>query len=95
MRQTLGGSEAKVPCGLHDEERLTKDSIALMKVFGRYGCRMITNTLDNSGWPEIQKRPFRQIGSANRLSSHRGAAQPGVVHVARRPDPDREQVPSL
>ncbi len=64
MRQTLSISERrvcrtlgqhrstqrKVPCGLPDEARLTEDIIALSEEFGRYGYRMITGLLNNSGW---------------------------------------------
>lgn len=67
MRQTLGVSERracrtlgqhrstqrKVPIGLPDEERLTDDIIALTREFGRYGYRMITGMLNNSGWHVI------------------------------------------
>ena len=63
MRQTLSVSERrvcrtlgqhrstqrKVPIGLPDEERLTEDIIALAREFGRYGYRMITGMLNNSG----------------------------------------------
>ncbi|WP_405405470.1 IS3 family transposase [Paracoccus sp. Ld10] len=41
---------SKGPCGLADEERLNEDIIALTQEFGRYGYRMITGTLNNSGW---------------------------------------------
>jgi putative transposase len=40
----------KVPCGLPDEARLTEDITALAEEFGRYGYRMITGLLTNSGW---------------------------------------------
>ena len=73
MRQTLGVSERracrtlgqhrstqrKVPCGLPDEARLTEDIIALTKEFGRYGYRMITGMLNNSGWHVNHKRVER------------------------------------
>ena len=73
MRQTLSVSERrvcrtlgqhrstqrKVPCGLPDEERLTEDIIALTKEFGRYGYRMITGMLNNSGWHVNHKRVER------------------------------------
>ena len=73
MRQTLSVSERrvcrivgqhrstqrKVPCGLPDEERLTEDIIALTKDFGRYGYRMITGMLNNSGWHVNHKRVER------------------------------------
>jgi hypothetical protein len=46
-----------VPCGLPDEARLTEDIIALSEEFGRYGYRMITGMLNNSGWHVNHKRP--------------------------------------
>ncbi len=75
MRQTLRISERracrtlsqhrstqrKVPCGLPDEERLTEDIIALTREFGRYGYRMITGMLNNSGWHVNHKRPSRGL----------------------------------
>ena len=73
MRQTLGVSERracrtlgqhrstqrKVPCGLPDEEQLTDDIIELAREFGRYGYRMITGMLNNSGWHVNHKRVER------------------------------------
>lgn len=73
MRQALGVSERracrilgqhrstqrKIPCGLPDEERLTEDIIALTEEFGRYGYRMITGMLNNSGWHVNHKRVER------------------------------------
>ena len=73
MRQTLSVSERrvcrtlgqhrstqrKVPRGLPDEERLTEDIIVLTKEFGRYGYRMITGMLNNSGWHVNHKRVER------------------------------------
>ena len=73
MRQTLSVSERrvcrtlgqhrstqrKVPIGLPDEERLTEDIIALTEEFGRYGYRMITGMLNNSGWHVNHKRVER------------------------------------
>ena len=73
MRQALGVSERracrtlgqhrstqrKVPCGLPDEERLTDDIIELTREFGRYGYRMITGMLNNSGWHVNHKRVER------------------------------------
>ncbi|SIT08487.1 HTH-like domain-containing protein [Roseivivax lentus] len=56
-----------MPIGLPDEERLTDDIIALTREFGRYGYRMITGMLNNSGWHVNHKRPSRQICAANRL----------------------------
>ena len=73
MRQTLSVSERrvcrtlgqhrstqrKVPCGLPDEARLTEDIIALTREFGRYGYRMITAMLNDSGWHVNHKRVER------------------------------------
>ena len=50
--RTLGqhrSTQRKVPRGLPDEERLTEDIIELTKAFGRYGYRMVTGLLNNSG----------------------------------------------
>jgi len=44
---------------LPDEERLTEDIIELTREFGRYGYRMITGMLNNSGWPVNHKRVER------------------------------------
>jgi len=73
VRQTLGVSERRacrtlgqhrssqrrVPYGLPDEQRLTDDIIALTRRFGRYGYRMITGMLNNSGWHVNHKRVER------------------------------------
>ena len=48
-----------MPCGLPDEERLTEDIIELAEEFGRYGYRMITGMLNNSGWHVNHKRVER------------------------------------
>jgi transposase InsO family protein len=52
-------TQRKVSCGLPDEARLTEDIIALSDEFGRYGCRMITGMLNNSGWHVNHKRVER------------------------------------
>jgi len=60
--RTLGqhrSTQRKVPRGLPDEERLTEDIIVLTKEFGRYGYRMITGMLNNSGWHVNHKRVER------------------------------------
>ena len=60
--RTLGqhrSTQRKVPCGLADEERLTEDIIELAREFGRYGYRMITGMLNNSGWHVNHKRVER------------------------------------
>ncbi|KMW58669.1 Mobile element protein [Candidatus Rhodobacter oscarellae] len=73
MRQTLGVSERracrtlgqhrstqrKVPTGRSDEELLTEDIIELARKFGRYGYRMVTGLLNNSGWYVNHKRVER------------------------------------
>ena len=74
VRQELGVSERracrvlgqhrstqrKVPRGRSDEEQLTEDIIALARDYGRYGYRMITGLLRNSGWHVNHKRPSRR-----------------------------------
>ncbi len=63
--RTLGqhrSTQRKVPCGLADEERLTEDIIELAREFGRYGYRMITGMLNNSGWHVNHKRIWRREG---------------------------------
>ena len=50
---------AQGPCGLPDEARLTEDITALAEEFGRYGYRMITGLLNNSGWHVNHKRVER------------------------------------
>lgn len=60
--RTLGqhrSTQRKMPCGLPDEARLTEDIIALAEEFGRYGYRMITGLLNNSGWHVNHKRVER------------------------------------
>ncbi|WP_154664455.1 IS3 family transposase [Pseudodonghicola xiamenensis] len=60
--RTLGqhrSTQRKVPCGRPDEIRLTEDIIALAEEFGRYGYRMITGMLNNSGWHVNHKRVAR------------------------------------
>ena len=52
-------TQRKIPCGLPDEERLTKDIIALTRDYGRYGYRMIAGMLNNSGWHVNHKRVER------------------------------------
>jgi len=52
-------TQRKVPCGKLDEERLTEDIIELARQFGRYGYRMITGMLNNSGWHVNHKRVER------------------------------------
>jgi putative transposase len=73
VRQSLGISERracrtleqhrstqrKVPHGRRDEERLTDDIIAFARQYGRYGYRMVTGLLNNSGWHVNHKRVER------------------------------------
>jgi hypothetical protein len=62
--RTLGqhrSTQRKVLCGLPDEARLTEDITALAEEFGRYGYRMITGLLNNSGWHVNHKRPSRGL----------------------------------
>lgn len=73
MRQTLGVSERracrtlgqhrstqrKVPQGRSDEEKLTNDILTLVETYGRYGYRMVTGLLNNTGWHVNHKRVER------------------------------------
>ena len=73
MRQTLGVSERracrtlgqhrstqrKVPRGRKDEVQLTEDIIEYARQYGRYGYRMVTGLLNNSGWHVNLKRVER------------------------------------
>ena len=73
MRQELGVSERracrtlgqhrstqrKVPLGRSDEEQLTDDIIELARQYGRYGYRMVTGLLNNTGWQVNHKRVER------------------------------------
>lgn len=73
MREDLGVSERracrvlgqhrstqrKVPRGRSDEEQLTEDIIVLAREYGRYGYRIVTGLLQNSGWHVNHKRVER------------------------------------
>ena len=73
MREDLGVSERracrvlgqhrstqrKVPRGRSDEEQLTEDIIVLAREYGRYGYRIVTGLLRNSGWHVNHKRVER------------------------------------
>jgi len=73
VRQELGVSERraclvlgqhrstqrKVPRGRSDEEQLTEDIIILAREYGRYGYRIVTGLLQNSGWHVNHKRVER------------------------------------
>ena len=84
VRQALGVSERracrvlrqhrstqrKVPQGRPDEDRLTEDVIELARTYGRYGYRMVTGLLNQSGWhvnshapDDAQHRRKRTSGS--------------------------------
>ena len=43
-------TQRKVPRGREDEERLTADTIALARQYGRYGYRKIAGLLEQAGW---------------------------------------------
>lgn len=60
--RTLGqhrSTQRKVPQGRADEQRLTDDIIELADQYGRYGYRMVTGLLNNSGWQVNHKRVER------------------------------------
>jgi len=52
-------TQRKIPQGQPDEERLTEDMIELARDYGRYGYRMITGMLNQSGWQVNHKRVER------------------------------------
>lgn len=52
-------TQRKIPQGQPDEERLTADIIALARTYGRYGYRMVTGLLNQSGWQVNHKRVER------------------------------------
>jgi len=52
-------TQRKVPQGQPDEARLTDDIIELAREYGRYGYRMITGMLNQSGWRVNHKRVER------------------------------------
>ena len=52
-------TQRKIPQGQPDEERLTEDIIELARDYGRYGYRMITGMLNQSGWHVNHKRVER------------------------------------
>ena len=60
--RTLGqhrSTQRKVPQGRDDEQRLTADTIELARQYGRYGYRMVTGLLKQSGWNVNHKRVER------------------------------------
>lgn len=63
----------KVPCGLPDEARLTDDITALAEEFGRYGYRMITGLLNNSGCHVNHKRVERIRRQEGREASRKNS----------------------
>ena len=52
-------TQRKVPRGRSDEEQLTEDIIVLAREYGRYGYRIVTGLLQNSGWHVNHKRVER------------------------------------
>ena len=52
-------TQRKVPRGHDDEERLTADTIALARQYGRYGYRKIAGLLEQAGWLVNDKRVER------------------------------------
>ena len=52
-------TQRKTPQGQPNEERLTDDIIELARTYGRYGYRMITGMLNQSGWHVNHKRVER------------------------------------
>jgi transposase InsO family protein len=52
-------TQRKVPRGRDDEERLTADTIALARQYGRYGYRKIAGLLEQAGWLVNDKRVER------------------------------------
>ena len=52
-------TQRKVPRGREDEERLTADTIALARQYGRYGYRKIAGLLGQAGWIVNDKRVER------------------------------------
>lgn len=60
--RTLGqhrSTQRKVPRGRSDEELLTDDIIEFARKYGRYGYRMVTGLLNQSGWHVNHKRVER------------------------------------
>src|SRR6185312_2088727 len=56
---SMSGARSKVPRGREDEERLTADTIALARQYGRYGYRKIAGLLEQAGWLVNDKRVER------------------------------------
>ena len=52
-------TQRKVPRGREDEKRLTADTIALARQYGRYGYRKIAGLLEQAGWLVNDKRVER------------------------------------
>ena len=52
-------TQRKLPRGRDDEARLTADTIALARQYGRYGYRKITGLLGQAGWLVNHKRVER------------------------------------
>jgi hypothetical protein len=62
--------------GFLDEGRLIEDIIELTREFGRYGYRMTTGMLNNSGWRENHKR-------VERIWRREGLKVPGKAQMRR------------
>ena len=52
-------TQRKIPRGRDDEDRLTADTIALARQYGRYGYRKIAGLLGQAGWLVNDKRVER------------------------------------
>jgi hypothetical protein len=64
-------TQRRLPVGRDDDDELTADIVALVRQYGRYGYRKIAELLrSQAGWVVNDKRPYRQICSANRLSGN-------------------------
>ena len=48
-------TQRKVPRGRDHEDRLTADTIALARQYGRYGYRKIAGLLEQAGWPSDKR----------------------------------------
>ena len=62
-------TQRKIHCGRPDEERLIEDIIELAREYGRYGYRMVTGMLNQSGWHVNHKRVeriWKQEGQATK-----------------------------
>ena len=53
--RAAGPARLRAPGGRDDEERLTADTVALARQYGRYGYRKVTALLRAEGWAELAK----------------------------------------